>query len=265
MGSRLSLLEVLSHFGMTLHSVSIRTAAYRVDAHWYNLVSVIDFSEMDSVSLDGTTCDQWSALEAQILEFLEEISLPERFQQCVLARHEQTNKAQNEQIGAQKRSLLQAQTASVKELDNLTKLRIRDLLTDEEYLKQRNEIERQQLGIAQRLGILNQNQHRFEPAQLLISLNNRLVSCFTSGDLHKRRLILNTVSSNLVLKDKKLSIDARKPFRRWANLSTHSELRAYLEDIRTFVATRNEEVRALASSIKDLLADLDDDGGKKAA
>jgi hypothetical protein len=62
MGSRISLLEVLSHFGMTLHSVFIRTAAYRVEAHWYNLASVIDFSEMNPVSLDGTTCDQWNAL-----------------------------------------------------------------------------------------------------------------------------------------------------------------------------------------------------------
>lgn len=62
MGSRISLLDVLSNFGETLQSVSIRTAAYRVDVKWYNLVSVIDFSEMDSVSLDGMICDQWAAL-----------------------------------------------------------------------------------------------------------------------------------------------------------------------------------------------------------
>jgi hypothetical protein len=37
-----------------------------------------------------------------------------------------------------------------------------------------------------------------------------------------------------------------------------------LEDIRTFVATRNEEVSALAASLKELLADLDN-GKKKAA
>ncbi|HEY2498927.1 MAG TPA: hypothetical protein VGK24_17830 [Candidatus Angelobacter sp.] len=62
MGSRINLLEVLSNFGVTLHGVSVRTAAYRVDAKWYNLVSVIDFSEMDPVSLDGAICDQWSVL-----------------------------------------------------------------------------------------------------------------------------------------------------------------------------------------------------------
>jgi hypothetical protein len=62
MGSRISLVEVLSTFGPTLHGVSIRTAAYRIQAKWYNLVSVIDFSKIDPVSLDGEICDQWSAL-----------------------------------------------------------------------------------------------------------------------------------------------------------------------------------------------------------
>jgi site-specific DNA recombinase len=196
-------------------------------------------------------------LEGQILEFLEEVSLPEKFYQWALVRCEQTSKEQMDQVEAQKQSLLQAQTASARELDNLTRLRIRDLLTDEEYLKQRNEIERQQLGIAQRLGILNQDQNRFEPAQLLISLNHRLISCFKSGDVHKRRFILNTAGSNLVLKDEKLSIDTRKPFRKWPRSSIHSDLCAYLEDIRTFVTERNEEACFLGTSIREFLAELD--------
>src|SRR6185437_10398649 len=111
---------------------------------------------------------------------------------------------------------------------------------------QRKEIELRQLGIAQRLDIFNQNENRFEPAQLLISLNNRLVSAFTGGDFQKRRFILNTVGSNLVLKDEKLSIDARKPFHKWPHKPTSSEMCAYLEDIRTFV-TEHEEARSIAA------------------
>lgn len=195
-------------------------------------------------------------LEHQIFDFLEEISLPDRVHRWAIARLEQTTKAQKDQHEAQKQSLLRSQADSARELENLTKLRIRDLLTDEEYLKQRQELEQQQLGIAQRLGILDQNQNRFEPAQLLTSLNNRLVSSFQSGDLHKRRFILNVAGSNLVLKDQKLSIDARKPFRRWSRPSTFSEMRAYLEDIRTFVTEQNEEAFALADSIKKLFGEL---------
>jgi site-specific DNA recombinase len=197
-------------------------------------------------------------LECQILEFLEEISLPEGFHSWALLRCEQTSKAQKDQVDAQKQSLLQAQITSTKELDNLTKLRIRDLVTDEEYLKQRNEIERQQLRIAQRLGLLNQTQNRFEPTRSLISLNNCLVSCFKSGDVPKRRFILNTVGSNLVLKDQKLSIDARKPFRKWPHSFNDSEMRAYLEDIRTFVTERNEEMHMFTASSEEILANPKD-------
>lgn len=192
-------------------------------------------------------------LEHQVLEFLEEISLPERFHMWAIARLEETTRAQKETREAQKRSLVRSQGAFARELENLTKLRIRDLLTDDEYVRQRQEIERQQLGIVQRLDILNQNQDRFEPAPMLISLNNRLISCFTSGDLHKRRFILNTVGSNLVLKDKNLSIDARKPFRRWSNGSTYSDLWAYLKDIRTFVAEQSQQMHSMIASLGELL------------
>jgi site-specific DNA recombinase len=195
-------------------------------------------------------------LEHQILEFLGEVSLPERFRLWAARHLEQTLKAEKDQCDMQRHSLLRSQAACAKELDNLTKLRIRDLLTDDEYLKQRQEIERHQAGIAQKLAALDPNQDRFEPAQTLISVNNRLVSCFTSGDLHQRRFILNTVGSNLVLKDQKLSIDVRKPFRRWSTSSTYSEMRAYLEDIRTFVTAQNQEAMALMTSMRQLLKEI---------
>jgi hypothetical protein len=194
-------------------------------------------------------------LEAQIVEFLNEISLPHRFHHWAIARLEQSLKTQKDHEEAQKQSLIRSQAACARELENLTKLRIRDLLTDDEYLKQRQEIERQQIGITQRLDILNQSQDQFEPAKVLISLNNRLVSCFTSGDLQKRRFILNVVGSNLVLKDQKLSIDARKPFRKWSNASSDSELRAYLRDIRTFVTEQSQEANATIAFIRHLLND----------
>ena len=202
-------------------------------------------------------------MERQILEFLGEISLPERFRVWAARRIERTLKAEKNQYDMQKQSLLRSQAACAKELDTLTKLRIRDLLTDDEYLKQRQEIERQQAGIAQKLAMYDPNQDRFEPAQTLISVNNRLISCFKSGDLHQRRFILNTVGSNLVLKDQKLSIDVRKPFRRWSTSSTYSEMRAYLEDIRTFLADHTQEAISIIASVRQLLKNMQDDRAEK--
>ena len=64
MGNRLTLSEVLADFGATLQSLSLRTVAYCIEKTWYNLVSVIDFSEQDSVSLEGKICDEWNMLGA---------------------------------------------------------------------------------------------------------------------------------------------------------------------------------------------------------
>lgn len=81
-------------------------------------------------------------LERQMLEFLEEIALPDQFHRWAAAQLEKTIKEQREELDAQKQSIARAQTAAAKELENLTKLRIRDLVSDEEFSKQRQEIER---------------------------------------------------------------------------------------------------------------------------
>ena len=153
----------------------------------------------------------------------------------------------------QKDSLLQAQAATAKELENLTKLRIRDLLTDEEYLKQRQELERRQIGIAQRLEILNRDDSRFEPSRALVSLNSSLVSRFKAANLQQKRLILQIVGSNLVLKDENLNIAARKPFRRWSKTTTFSEMRAFVRDVRTFVSRQSPDTIEVLAGIKTLL------------
>jgi DNA invertase Pin-like site-specific DNA recombinase len=192
-------------------------------------------------------------LEDQILEFLEEISLPERFHKWALARMERTVSEKALERADQKDSLLQAQAATAKELENLTKLRIRDLLTDEEYLKQRQELERRQIGIAQRLEILNRDDSRFEPSRALVSLNSSLVSRFKAANLQQKRLILQIVGSNLVLKDENLNIAARKPFRRWSKTTTFSEMRAFVRDVRTFVSRQSPDTIEVLAGIKTLL------------
>jgi len=193
-------------------------------------------------------------LEEQILEFLEEITLPERFHQWALARVARTITEKTQERVTQKDTLLRAQAAAARELENLTKLRIRDLLTDEEYLKQRQELDRRQIGIAQRLGALN-HIVEFELSRSLISLNSSLVSRFKTGDLQQKRLILITVGSNLSLKDENVSIDARKPFRRWSKESSFSEMRAFVRDVRTFFSGQTSEAIESISGIKMLLGE----------
>ncbi|MFY9561288.1 MAG: recombinase family protein [Terriglobales bacterium] len=206
-----------------------------------------------------------SELENQIREFLEEISVPSRFDRWALARIEPTVMERRREGEAQKDSLVRAQASCARELGNLTKLRIRDLLTDEEFLKQREELEKRRIAIAQRVEKLSVTRGRFEPARSLISFNTSLVSRFQTPNLQQKRLILTITGSNLVLKDRKLKIDARKPFRRWSKSPSFSEMRAFVRDVRTFSIGQSPEALEMISGIQKLLRESADFFGKKIA
>ena len=193
------------------------------------------------------------ALEQQISQFLEGISIPQPFHDWALARLQQTVDEQKDERTAQRNSLERAFKAGARELENLTKLRIRDLLTDEEYIRQRQELERQQIGIAQRLEMLDRPDSMLEPSRLLVSLSRRMVVLFKTGDIQTKRLILTIVGSNLSLMNKKLSIDVKKPFRRWSESTSFSTLLAFVEDVRTFVGSQTPEVLGMLTGIKQLL------------
>ena len=197
-------------------------------------------------------------IEAQIAMFLQEVRLPDRFHQWAEQRLERTLNQKRQDHLAQKESLERAQAANARELQNLTKLRIRDLLTDEEFLRERTELERAQLGFTQKLDALAKGDARFEPSQRLVSFNNCLVDRFMNGNLQRKRIILATVGSNLVLENRKLNIDVRKPFRRWGDSTNNSDLRAFVRDVRTFSAEDNVELRSLMQNIREVMSDPDD-------
>ena len=75
------------------------------------------------------------------------------------------------------------------------------------------------------------------------------------GNLQRKRIILSTVGSNLVLKNKELSIDVRKPFRRWADSTDISDLRAFVRDVRTFSAEPTPESREMMARIQEVLGE----------
>ena len=174
-------------------------------------------------------------LEQQIVTFLEEITLPELLHRWALERLQRAETARNDEEAAHVQSATQARAAVERQLNTLTKLRLRDLLSDEEYLRQREELERERIRLSQNLERLDQHRSWFEPARKLISFSVSVVSRFKVGDLQTKRLILQIVGSNLVLQDQKLSIDAHKPFQRWPQSGGCSNLCTTVEAVRTFL------------------------------
>ena len=191
-------------------------------------------------------------LEQQIAAFLDEITVPERIHRWAVGHLQEVANDQKAVRDAERVSLEHAQASVAKELGNLTKLRIRDLLSDEEYVAQRKELEQRAASLSQSLKNVDEAGSWFEPARQFISFNHRAVSWFREGDLHTKRLILTMVGSNLTLKDRRLNIDARKPFRRWSGAGTFSDLRAFMKDVRTFVEKSDPIIIQMVAAIRQL-------------
>ena len=83
-----------------------------------------------------------------------------------------------------------------------------------------------------------------------------MVSRFTVSDLEAKRLIVSIAGSNLFLQDKKLNIDARKPFRAWSKSSIFSDLGGFVKDIRTFMTEQSPEAMEMIAAIRQLSNEL---------
>src|ERR1044071_10059632 len=131
---------------------------------------------------------------------------------------------------AQTRSREVALAALSRQLDNLTKLRVRDLLTDDEYQRQREEIEREKIRLDQSTAQAEERTDWLEFSELSSSFCDRAISWFQVGDRETKRLIIEIVGSNFFLRDKILNIEARKPFRRRSDPDNFPEMRATVEE-----------------------------------
>jgi site-specific DNA recombinase len=143
----------------------------------------------------------------------------------------------------ERRSILQhAQERIKSSLDNLTSLRIRDLIKDDEFLRERRKLEIERLRLQQELEGLHDTVPAFEPLESLISFRIRAIEWFRSGDDATKRLILKTVGSNPLLKNKTVSVEAKKPFRFTVDATSYLQLRTVRDEVRTLMNKRDPEL-----------------------
>src|SRR5437588_1682910 len=163
----------------------------------------------------GLPCHEQSLeegqLEGQICEFLKSVYLDgKEVEKAIAAVEEERNKVQGLAHGI-KESIEGALEKCFRNMDNVTKLRYREMISDEEFVRQRGELKREEITLKERLGQL-ETDGGSEPSRNLVLFSNRSVFWLTHGTVAEKRLILSTVGSNLTIKAKKLSICANEPF-----------------------------------------------------
>ena len=208
-------------------------------------------------------CIALCELERQIVAFLRTISVATHTRSSLLSLIEKQRSMKTEHREARRTSVEKAIEMGERELDALTKMRVRQLIDDEAFLRQREELDRHRLQLVQQRDALKNEDPWFEPCRILVSFCSEAADCFSRGDLSLRRLILETVGSNLTLTDKMVRIEARKPFTTWAPPCQDSEMCAFLKDVRTFSLSVDPSFATIIANIREILAR--DDAGQKAA
>ena len=144
-------------------------------------------------------------------------------------------------------SLGAAKTEITRQLKELTLLRLRRMVDDDEFVRERQRLE------ADRQSLENapdptSGKRLFELLDIVERISNQAVKWFAKAPPSKKQKMLKILCSNPVLAGKKLSVEAAKPFIIRSDLDDGVHLRAVVDDVRTFT----REGKQLLARLKEL-------------
>lgn len=181
-------------------------------------------------------------LDAVFENALSTLSISSKVHDWVRQEIQTARQQQGDDHQEHKSKLKRALESTDKALSNVTTLRIRDSINDDEFTRQRHSLHEEQLRLQEQLRLVEEKRDQwFEPAETLIWFSNRAISWFREGDASAKRRIIRAIGSNLTLVDKKVSIEARKPFAWFPENADRSDLWRVVEVVRTLHTTRDPE------------------------
>jgi DNA invertase Pin-like site-specific DNA recombinase len=195
------------------------------------------------------------AMERQILDFLQGLAIGPVIETWILRELKLSAAYFREGRSQLKRSLQETLAGIAKQLDELTGLRLRNLLTDEEFKQQRALLLKEQSTLNQDVQSFDETPDVIEPFKLSILFNNRAAVWFSRATIEEKRLILKTVGSNLTLKGKILLFQAAKPFSLTPDFACFLRMRGFVEDVRSHNIVPKRQVQTVAREFAGVAQD----------
>lgn len=150
-------------------------------------------------------------LENQVAALLENVHVPQKLLDLAFdhLREEEKDGHQNEKDILQ--SLDKALSDCEKRLANLNQMRLRDLINDEEYVEEKKRLAEEKARLERSLSE-DPIKRSLDLTAEAFNFAARAKESFEKGPLEGKRMILQELSSNLFLRDKKIEIQIKKPF-----------------------------------------------------
>ena len=166
---------------------------------------------------DGKRCSQHAVavlnFESQVDRLLEQITIPEKFTKWAITWLRKLHKEEVKERTAIKKNLQIVDNDIQKQLDTLLNLRLRGSISNEEYDEKKAALQNEQKDV--RTGVQKTDKRADDWLELCEKTYNFATYAriwFQKGTSEQKRAILHALGSNLILDDKILLIQQRKPF-----------------------------------------------------
>ncbi|MCU7490526.1 MAG: hypothetical protein HF312_02580 [Ignavibacteria bacterium] len=152
------------------------------------------------------------SLEAQISDVLESITIPEDFISWAM---EMLKKDAMKSISDRK-NLLKAHRTELsviqRNVDKLIDLKLSGTLSDSEFLQKKAQFKDREIELQALVSKLEKDESAdMESVESLMRFGQAANEAFKNGTIEQKRMILKSLGSNLLLKDRKLIISLEKP------------------------------------------------------
>jgi site-specific DNA recombinase len=152
-------------------------------------------------------------LENQIDALLAKIQISEAFKDWALKYLHEVHEQEIDDRTVIYKSLQEAYNATQGKLDSLLDLRIRGLISDDEYKEKKESLLKEQADLKTKLGDTeNRASSWLELSEKTFNFACYARHWFKNGSLDKKKSILQTIGSDFVLKDGEITIQLQKPY-----------------------------------------------------
>ncbi|MGE0356500.1 MAG: recombinase family protein [Burkholderiales bacterium] len=197
-------------------------------------------------------------LERQMDVFLQAIQISSDLHQK-LRRAAAQNVASADDSGV--RRAMDAAIVAVRDKDRaLLDLRLRNLISDDEFAAKRVELQTELARLESETSRLVGQDVWIEPFEDTVALSTMATEWFRVGSDDVKRLIAHTVSSNPTLKGKKLSVEAAFPFKVMQVVSPYRVWCGFVEDVRTKLLSNNKDFLERVEQIRVIKEKVDAPG-----
>lgn len=195
-------------------------------------------------------------IDRAFTKFLSEHTVPESLHRWALTHIREAQEKGEISTDVLAKNLQSARDDGARALANLTSLRVREFIGDDEFVTERKRLLAEQAQIESRCLSAEKLKEWFEPAEAIVWFSNRAAVWYRDALDPMRRRIVKSVASNLTLMDKEVSIRAKKGFSKVGQSTDCSTLLAALDEFRNLYQSQDQECLDMVAEVMALVKEL---------